>query len=148
MIFCLYLFTVNSLTNPLINKLFVLIDFEKHNIVHHPYNFPHTLNTNSFQVCHLLASISSTFYTQVFRSKVLFSPKCNQRKALSYEKQAHKMLMKLTPGYLKSRLDGAEGVMEVCESNLFIRLPCFKSTLICSQNDFQRKQTIQLESLY
>jgi len=50
-------------------------------------------------------SISSTFYPSLFRTKVfsaaflwLHVSRKKQRKALSYEKGAHKMLMKLTPG--------------------------------------------------
>jgi hypothetical protein len=52
-------------------------------------------------------SISSTLYAQIFRTKVLlaaflylrsvFVTKEKLLKALSYEKFAHKMLMKLTP---------------------------------------------------
>jgi len=44
--------------------------------------------------------ISSTFYmyVHIFRTKDIFLPKRNKRKALSYEKRSSKMLMKLTAG--------------------------------------------------
>jgi len=50
-------------------------------------------STNQIQV-----SISSTFYTCIFHTKVLFSSYVLAKKALSYEKLERKMLMKLTTG--------------------------------------------------
>jgi len=43
-------------------------------------------------------SISPTLYTRIFPTKVLFSSYVLAKKALSYEKRAWKMLMKLTTG--------------------------------------------------
>jgi len=42
--------------------------------------------------------ISSMFYAGFFHTKDLFSPQCNLRKALLYEKRAHKILIKLKAG--------------------------------------------------
>jgi hypothetical protein len=51
-------------------------------------------------------SISSTFYGRIFHTKVLFRQNITRekhrhlwKKALLYEKRAHKMLMKLTHGW-------------------------------------------------
>jgi len=60
-----------------------------------------SINTSLHYVA--LWSISSTFYAQIFRTKVLWAaffylhvPREKLPKRLSYEKGAHKMLMKLT----------------------------------------------------
>ncbi len=49
----------------------------------------------------LQASILSTFYSSIFRTKVLLSSYVLAKKALLYKKCTRKMLMKLTPGEVK-----------------------------------------------
>ncbi len=63
-------------------------------------------------------SISSTFYTRVFCLKVLFSPKRNLKKALSYKNFARKMLIKLTAGE-QSLVKSAPDEKLLCLLHLF-----------------------------
>jgi hypothetical protein len=52
----------------------------------------------TMQFALLQVSISSTFYTRVFCTKVLLSSYVRAKKELSYEIRMRKMMMKLTTG--------------------------------------------------
>jgi len=53
---------------------------------------------SNWQTFYEQGSISSTFYVRVFLYKSAWRSFSFGKKALSYEKHTHKMLMKLTPG--------------------------------------------------
>jgi len=82
-------------------------------------------------------SISSTFYSHVFHTKVFFLPKSfcqsqnltreKQCEALSYEKRVHKMLMKLTPRF--SQIIFLSGV-----GLILYRVWICKMSLVCHCN--------------